>query len=322
MKNNNNFNRILKCIGSEFIYGGHLTALGAVSVVAASAIVLNIKISVDFLLIVYLIFYVIYLNNRSQQIKDYLLINSKRVRHFENCKIFIRFGTIIVLISEITLLYFSDFHKGSYNLSFGSLIFILGLCYRDFTENITNKIIGFRNFFVSLIWSLLVIFLISYYSHSFTLQVFLISVFVFLKMFSIQLFFDIIEIKNDKKNKLLTIPVVFGKHVSIYLLKFINILIILLVVCGIYFNVFYLFTTIIILSVFYSFYYINKIRNTNNDFRYFLFATAEPIFWLILILFGKFLSLHLVFFYSQVFYIVDKYIQDIFIPYGYIMLVI
>ena len=60
--------KILKFIWDEFIYGGHLLSLGGTSVTFFSCILLNIKITLDCLFIVYLIVYVVYLYNRFKEI--------------------------------------------------------------------------------------------------------------------------------------------------------------------------------------------------------------------------------------------------------------
>lgn len=281
-----NIEQILKFTKNEFIYGGHIFAIGAISIVIACAIILDNAFSIDFLIVVYLIFYTIYLYDHSQGASEDFLTNLKRAKYLENKSKISIIITSCVLISEIILFYFGNFHS----VIFGSVILIVGFNYGNYFKDVTKKIIGFKNFFVSLVWSLLIVFFIFYYSLEFTFLALLVSIFVFLKIFSIQILFDIRDISSDRKRKLLTIPIVFGKYMSINLVKLINILIISLIFYGLYLNIFYPFIIAITLSVFYSFYYTDKIKNSdNNDLRYFIFAAIEPVFWLFLIFFGKFL---------------------------------
>jgi len=61
--------KILNSIWNEFVYGGHLLSFGAVSIVYAASILLDIRITWDFLLVVYLGTESVYLYNRFKNIR-------------------------------------------------------------------------------------------------------------------------------------------------------------------------------------------------------------------------------------------------------------
>jgi len=278
-------NKILKFVWDEFIYGGHLFALNAVSIVLMCTILFDFQSRWDFIIVIYLIFYSIYLNDHFKGAEKDFLTNAQRAKHLKNRKKapLVIFGS--VLISGIILFYFNNF----YNLIFGFIILILGLFYGACFKRITRKILGFKNLFVSLVWAIIPIFLFFYYSYSFTSAMVLISIFIFLRMLIIQILFDIRDIDSDKRERLLTIPIVLGRGGAINILKLINILIMFLMICGLYFNIISESLFILILIIFYSFYYIRKIENllNKNNNLYFLFATIEPIVWFFLVLFDK-----------------------------------
>ena len=166
--------RISNFVWNEFIFGGHLLSLGAVSVVFTSAILLGIRITIDFLLIIYLIAYTIYLYNRFKEYKKDFLTNYDRTQHIAK---YIKYTPVIIfccmLIVICMLLYFGN----QISLIFGLLLLIFGLLYSVYFKEMTGRIIGFKNFYVALMWSLLVIFLAFYYSFPLNLSLVFVGTF-------------------------------------------------------------------------------------------------------------------------------------------------
>ena len=76
--------KILNSIWNEFVYGGHLLSLGAVSIVYTASILLDIRITWDFLLVVYLGTESVYLYNRFKEYKVDFLTNPERTEHKKN----------------------------------------------------------------------------------------------------------------------------------------------------------------------------------------------------------------------------------------------
>lgn len=284
-----NFKSIIKSTWNEFVYGGHFLSLGAVSVVFASAILLKIEITTDFLVIVYSITHAAYLYNRYKEFKKDYLTNPERTRYFEK-RIqkmpLIIFCFIIVFI--MTLLYFGNFAA----IVFGLMIFFIGILYSLFFKKITKKIVGFKSFYVAFSWSLLVIFLSIYYSFSFiSLSVFLIFVFIFVKCFVGTSFYDIKDIKSDKKENLLTFAVVFEKKRLTEFLNLINILALIPIIFGVYLKLFPVFSLMLFFTIPITFYLLKKIEHSKTDIAYLseISIGLEKISWFFLILLGSFL---------------------------------
>ena len=54
-------NKILKIIQKEFVYGGHLFALGAISVALMCIVLFNFQNRWDFIIVIFLIFGVVFI---------------------------------------------------------------------------------------------------------------------------------------------------------------------------------------------------------------------------------------------------------------------
>jgi len=282
------FEKILKSIWNEFIYGGHLISLGAASIVFSSAILLSIKITWDCLVITYLIFYLIYLYNRFKEIDVDYLTNPQRTEHLQTYvkQIPIIFYFVILIVT-VGLIYFTNFP----GLIFGLSLLSFGLLYTIIFKKFTKKIVIFKDLFVSTVFSLLVPFLIVYYSFSLTTPSFIapgviLMAFIFLKAFTMQVFFDVKDMEGDKKEGLLTFPVIFGKERILNALKIINILITVPIpIFSFYFNIFPKSVLMLLFTVPFVFYCFSLVKK-GKYFGYIL-GSGEFILWPILLLIGE-----------------------------------
>lgn len=280
---------IIRSIWNEFIYGGHLLSLSAVSVVFTPAILLKVEITIDFLIIIYSSTYAAYLYNRYKELKEDCLTNPERTRHLKKQikkipLIIFCFTTIFI----VTLLCFSNFTA----LIFGLIIFVIGISYSLFFKKITQKIIGFKSFYIAFSWSLLVIFLFVYYSFSFTsLSVFFVIIFIFIKCFADTSFYDIKDIESDKKENLLTLAIILGKKRLIKLLNLMSILALIPIIFGVHLRVLPIFSLMLCFSIPITFYLLRKIERSKNNVAYLSEVSIgiEKISWSFLILLGNFL---------------------------------
>lgn len=280
--------QILKLIWDEFVCGGHLLSLGAVSIVFTSAILLNIEITWDCLLVAYLGTQSVYLYNRYKEFKQDFLTNPKRTRHIEKYIKYIPFIIFLMSFSAITIVIY--FNKIS-ALIFGLLLLSGGLLYSKFLKKITKKIVGFKNFFVALVWTLLVVFLVFYYSSPLNLPLFLLLIFIYLRWITNTAFFDIKDIDTDKEEGLLTFSIIWGRKKLLNILSVITILAVIPIISGVYLQLFQKSSIMLILTIPYTFYYFRKLENKNVDisFLYNVLVDGEFIFWPIFILLGEFL---------------------------------
>jgi len=278
--------KIVNSIWNEFVYGGHLLSFGAVSIVYTASILLDIRITWDFLLVVYLGTESVYLYNRFKEYKVDFLTNPERTEHIKKYVKYIPFIIFLMTFSAIVMVVY--FNKIS-ALILGLLLLILGLFYSLFFKKITEKIIAFKSFFISLMWSLLVLFLAIYYSAPINLALFLFSVFVFLRFFVSVSFFDIKDIKTDKQEGLKTLAVVLKQSTLWQFLSIIAILAVLPLIIGVYLRVLPISSLMLFLTIPYTFFYFKQLENKNISpyFLYNVIVDGEFIFWLFFVLIGK-----------------------------------
>ena len=278
--------KTLKIIWEEFIYGGHLISLGGVGIILTSALLLNIEITLDPIIIVYLFTYSSILHNRYKEQGTDFLTNPERT---ENLKKYFR-RIILIIFSSIVvsvgiLLYFNKIKA----LIFIILLILSAFLYTKYFKKTTKKLIAFKNIYFSLVASSLSIFLVLYYSYLlFNISLFFIFIFIFLRMFINTVFLDIKDIKSDKKENLLTLPIVLGREKSLMFLKAMTVLSVLPIIIAVYFGLFPLFSLVLILIIPYSFYYFQKsVKKENFHLVNYIFADLEFVLWPILILFAK-----------------------------------
>jgi len=280
--------KIVNSIWNEFVYGGHLLSFGAVSIVYTASILLDIRITWDFLLVVYLGTESVYLYNRFKEYKVDFLTNPERTEHIKKYVKYIPF--IIFLMTFSAIVFVVYFNKIS-ALTFGLLLLIIGLLYSLFFKKITEKIIAFKSFFISLMWSLLVLFLAIYYSAPINLALFLFSVFVFLRFFVSVSFFDIKDIKTDKQEGLKTLAVVLKQSTLWQFLSIIAILAVLPLIIGVYLRILPISSLMLFLTIPYTFFYFKQLENKNISpyFLYNVIVDGEFIFWPFFVLSGNFI---------------------------------
>ena len=284
-----NIKKNLKFAWDEFIYGGHLTSLGASSILASVAIIFNQKISISFIILGYLIFQIIYFYNHYKESKKDLLTNLERVKHIEKIKnyILIFFG-LYWLLFFLCLIYINNLDVALLSL----FIVIGGLLYTIFFKNFTKKIIGFKSFYVSFFWALLIIIGGTYYNISFSFSLFLLFSFIFFYGIFNTIFFDIKDLESDKKEKLKTIPVLLGKKRTLNLLYVLNFFSFAPLIIGVYKNYLPFFILCLIFFCFYRIYYLEKIRKRQINIQYlsYIMVDGECIFWPLLLIIGKILG--------------------------------
>ncbi|WP_445475310.1 UbiA family prenyltransferase [Methanococcoides methylutens] len=276
---------IMKELWTEFIYGGHIFAFGAICVAFMCSILFAIPVTWDFLIIIYLMFYIIYLYDYFNGAEDDQKTNSTRADHFRKNDsktiTYILYGSIIS-IAFIYVIY-SDIP----NMLIGFAILILGLTYQAYFKGLTKKITAFKNIFVSLVWAILVYVMFIYYSYPITTEALIISIFVFLRMTGIQILFDIRDIEGDKKKGLRTLPAIYGYRKGLMTLVAINFITIILLIYETYIGVLSPTALMVVPVMFYSQNYLQKVNRSRKDHKSYLFAAGEPFIWFILMFSGS-----------------------------------
>ena len=279
---------ILNLIWEEFIYGGHLQSLGAASIVFVSGILLEINITWDILFVAYLIFYSLYLYNRFKEIKIDYLTNPQRTEYL---KTYINQTPLILLLVILVLIGSLIYFSNVWALIFSLLLVFFGLLYTTTFKNFTKKIPLFKNFYVAAFFASLVFFPVIYYSYPLTktliLGLLIFATFVYLKTLMMQILLDLKDVESDKKQELLTFPVIFGKEKTFITLKIISILTTTLIpiIFSLYFNIFPKSVLLLFLTIPFDFYCF-KIAHQQKYFGYILMS-GKFVLWPILILIGE-----------------------------------
>lgn len=278
-----------KFIFNEIFYNGHFQTWGSLAIVISSAQLLSIRLTWDILVIVYLSFYLLYLHDRYQSIEVDSLTNPARSRHIKKIYKYIPFIIGIGLVALLILLFI---YGNIFSSLFIALITIFGFLYPIYFKNLTKKIVAFKNFYVSSVFSILAILPNIYYKISLnktTLLILLIVlIFTFLRGVMMQFFLDLKDIEGDKREGLKTLAVLLGKervYRIIYIMNwftslFLPFLYILNPMPLLPSSVLFL-----ILLAFWNFYFFNLAKKGN--YAGFVLGSGEFIYWPIFMFIGE-----------------------------------
>lgn len=270
--------KLSEFLKNEFVYGGHLLSLGASSIVFTAALILDIKITWDCLLVSYLVTYIAYSYNRLVEFRSDSLSNPLRTRHIAK--------SISILPS---LLFLAVALSVGVTLAHGSIqgvilvvsMIVGSVLYTLYFKKLTRHIVGFKSFYVSLFWALLIILLTYYYSINFSVAAQLLFLFVLLRFIVSTVFFDLKDIKSDQKSGLKTIPVYFGKKKTLDMLHLLNIISFLPLIIGFSFEIFPKLGLALLPFYFYSFYYIKAVNSNNVNLHNisYIMVDGEYLLW-------------------------------------------
>lgn len=281
------FKRVTREIWDEFVYGSHLVALGDVLALYVLSLILNIDITISFFIVVYLSILAINFFNRYKDIDQDNLTNSERSTSISK---YFKFMPYIMGFLFLVSVFITALCAPFNALIFMLFLFGLGIFYSIYLKSVTRKVIGFKNFMTALPYALLVIFLSLFYNASIELSTILITTFYFIRIFINTTFFDIKDIKSDKSEGLRTLPVVFGENKTKIILTYLNIFSIIPIIIGIYWKILPFYSIALIVTVFYSFIYLEKRKLFKKQTTlYNVVVDGEFIFWLPYILIGKIL---------------------------------
>ena len=263
----------------EFLYGGHLFAFGSAGVIFSTSIIGGFNADAGFLILIYFIYYLIYLYDHSVGADSDVITNPIRAEYLKDKikkekYIFILSCFIIGIILVL---------KRSLFIFIASILTLgLGVLYGRIFKNITKIIIAFKNFFVAAFWAIIVIYASLCHGFGVSSAVGLLSLFVFVRMLAVQIFFDIRDVEGDSMKKLRTIPVVWGKENAVKIIYILNIISIFVLLFAIGIGCWNSGLILLSLSLLYNIYYLKKYKK--GDGTCYLWAAAEPIIWSFLVM--------------------------------------
>ncbi len=213
---------LMKFLWKEFIFGGHLQSLGAVSIVFIASYFLLHRLSLIVLGLAYLLFYPLYLYNRFKELAHDETGNRARTAHIKRygrhgySLIFLDlslFGALLILAWNLQLAIFALGLLGA------------GLLYTDLFKGITARIPLFKDFYVALFFALIVFLPLLYYGKpegDEAVKLLFFSLFAGLEALLMQNTLDIKDVEADRLRGLKTLSVLMGEKRSINLLAALN----------------------------------------------------------------------------------------------------
>ncbi len=277
-------------IQDEMIYGGYFAAFAGPAFLITVSILTNTNVNLPLLIISFLIPLMVYSYDYYKDMDKDEDSNLERAAHYnKKSKIYPYLMISYVSLLTILLILYSSLEM----IIFILVLIMVGVLYTvGLKKRFTQKIPAFKNIYTTLTWSLAGTFSIPfYYSLHLNLSYILIFLCIFLKFLPNTIFFDLKDINSDLKDGLKTIPVLIGKQRTIKLLHKLNIIAFIPLFIGIYLKVIPLFAVILILFYFYSVYYINKAKKSDDkELRMVSYTLADGefvILWPLLLIITK-----------------------------------
>lgn len=274
---------------NEFIYGGHWLSIGAGAIVFCAMIIFNFMIRWEFILLIYLIVQCSYNYNHYKELHSDMISESPRAVHLK--KYVERMPWIIFLYGLFYVLILLLFGNLS-SIIFGLALLAISLFFTYKGKKIFSRLIGFKSYYAALTWAALIPFAAIYVSYPINLTVFLFSLLVFIRLLVSINFFDIKDMVSDSKDEIRTLVLNLGREKFILLLHILNLSSMILILFGIFFNIFPFFISGLAFIFFYSFFYIIKGREDSQNIQTISYIVVDgeyyywPILLLIMLLFG------------------------------------
>lgn len=274
--------KIARAIWEEFIYGGHLTALGAPSIGFACSRIMQENVSLAFLASLYAGAESIYLKDRLQDIEHDKKSNLGRSIYYKKNKTWLSIllvGYIIVAVILPVIEY-----KFIYSLAF-LILLSMGLSYKNHFKPLSRNITAFKNFFVSTMWALIPFLFLIYHKTTPTIAFVIFLLFILIRELINPTFCDIKDIEQDKTAGTKTLAVSFGKEKILRFLTVVNILSALPIIVGFFWGLLPTNSALLLLVIPFTAWYLKKSRNDwDNRYLYSAIPDLEIITYALLLI--------------------------------------
>lgn len=276
-------NNFFDSLTNELVYSGYFVALSGPTYVFIASLLLGVEISIPLLLIAYITPLIVYSFNYYNELSYDTDGNPERVAYLSKKKKYYFF----ILIGYITILFILLILFGNRPLMyFMAVLAILGILYTVLFKSLTRKVPLLKNIFVSLVWaSGGSFFILLFRSMELNWFFVLFFIYIFIQDIANVIFFDIKDCNSDKKRGLLTLPAMWGRKNTIIFLYILNIIGLIPIIIGVYYNIFPKFTLFILLIIIYKIYYLRKAEKADNaSLRFLTYTLVEAEFILLPIL--------------------------------------
>jgi 4-hydroxybenzoate polyprenyltransferase len=281
-------------LAKELVYGGHLLALGTSSIAASSAILLGRSPTFLLLLMAYLFSYGAYMLNRGSDVTQDSVSNPGRTTY------------LLGRAKYLTIISAASFGIGYVIAFFTNLIFffalivplVLALVYSIGSKKLTGLIgakrlkekLLVKNLAISFGWSLIPL-LVGLYYESLPLLLLSFGPFIFFRLMSNTIFFDLRDVRADRAYGVRTVPVVYGKLRAYYIMNLFDALSAVYIVSLVVVGFFPLYTLIMISLPLYSIAYRFLLSRPNANINYLcdVVADGEYLLWGPVLFIGKIL---------------------------------
>ncbi|MEK9156377.1 MAG: UbiA family prenyltransferase [Patescibacteria group bacterium] len=273
---------LLTKLWNEFIYGGHLLALGPVVIILALYAVLNMPISTQLLIVAYSIAYLVYKFDRTWDSTLDSLYVKKSILRYEN-------STLVLLIIFFSLLLLYLFRENSYQVTtFAFVLLLFGLMYSVFIKNLTKYLIGFKSFFVALSYTAVTYLFTLYNNVDFNLTVLLVFLFFYIRWFINTSFCDCKDREEDRARGLKTLAAYMKGYSFVVLLQVLNIISIVPIAVGIMLNTLPIWSILFISAPIYFAYLVAYTAKMEKSYEKLanIWADGEIFIWLGVVLLG------------------------------------
>lgn len=277
--------KILRRVWDEFVYGGHLLAFGDALTLYVFGIILDIPVTWDFFVVIYLCVFSANLYNRRKESEHDSITNPLRVKVMKK---YADNSNLIILLSMSFVVFLLIYFGNLKALLFAGLIFLISILYSVFLKGLTSRIVGFKSLIAALFYSLMIVLLVIYYSAPLDLGVFVLFVFYYVRIYISNAYCDFKDVKGDQKRGLKTLAVYYGENKAIKILNFLNFASAVPIAIGVYLGIIPVFSLAILLTVFYAMYYFYLNKRVSKEVLSNAIIDGEFIFWLPYIVVGRY----------------------------------
>lgn len=259
---------------------------GLACIVIMTAVILSIKITWDFVVVIYLLSLAPCLFGRYYDLKEDAETNPERSKYLRNKAKKIPYVIILITLIMLSIM----IYYGRYLMIIFAVVLVLAsFLYDVFLKKLTRVIIGFKNIYIGCIFTSLIFMMAICYNYKISLAFILVAIYVFIMSVMGAAFCDIKDLEGDKKEELKTYAVVFGPKKLIKYLCASIIAALIPIVFGVYYKIIPSFALMLCLVLPYNIFLFleSKKEKVNADFLYGAAFDSQLIWWLVFILAGR-----------------------------------
>jgi len=279
-------------IFKELVYGGHLLALGTASIAASCAIIVGRSPSILLLIMAYLFSYGAYMLNRGTEVTQDGVSNPQRTDFLQTRSRYLTaisgasFGVGYLIAATVNFVFLVALIVPLllalvYTVGSKKLVTLIG------AKRLKEKLLV-KNIVISFGWSLIPL-LVGLFYQNIPIILLAFAPFIFLRLMSNTVFFDLRDVNADRDFGVRTIPVTYGTRKTYRLMMLFDVLSVAYVVALIAIHFFPTYSLIMISLPAYSLAYrwASLRPGVNLGFLCDFVADGEYLLWGPVMLFGK-----------------------------------